>query len=68
MNNLAGESTLTHSMFASLFPNWAGQTQPRVVGVEGDILHLSTATPVRRSGKSMMSHLRWERAGADEPQ
>ena len=25
------KQTLTHSMFVSLFPNWLGQTQPRVV-------------------------------------
>src|SRR3954452_12822593 len=24
------KQTLTHSMFVSLFPNWEGQTQPRV--------------------------------------
>jgi hypothetical protein len=33
---------LTHSMFISLFPNWIGQTQPRVVRIEGDQLFLST--------------------------
>ncbi len=30
--------TLTHTMFISLFPNWTGQTQPRVVRMEGDRL------------------------------
>jgi hypothetical protein len=25
------KQTLTHTMFVSLFPNWIGQTQPRVV-------------------------------------
>jgi Lipocalin-like domain len=41
------KQTLTHSMFVSLFPNWLGQTQPRVVKIEGDMLHLSSATPIR---------------------
>jgi hypothetical protein len=54
--------TLTHSMFVSLFPNWIGQTQPRVVGIEGDILHLSTETPIQSGGRTVMSRLEWKRA------
>src|SRR6516225_5052497 len=42
------KQTLTHSMFVSLFPNWLGQTQPRVVEIEGDMLHLSSATPIMK--------------------
>lgn len=57
--------TLTHSMFVSLFPNWTGQTQPRVVKIEGDLLHLSTAAPIVSSGKKVNSYLTWKRA---EPQ
>ena len=37
------KKTLTHSMFISLFPDWTGQTQPRVVSFEGDNLHLNTS-------------------------
>lgn len=54
--------TLTHSMFISLFPNWIGQTQPRVVKIEGNSLHLSTASPINSGGKIVNSYLRWERA------
>jgi len=54
--------TLTHSMFISLFPNWIGQTQPRVVSVEGDVLTLGTATPIRSQGKIVNSRLVWHRA------
>jgi hypothetical protein len=57
------KKTLTHSMFVSLFPNWTGQTQPRVVKIDGDILHLSTASPIKSSGKTVMSYLQWKRAG-----
>jgi hypothetical protein len=57
------KGTLTHSMFVSLFPGWVGQTQPRVVRVEGDSLHLSSATPAPSGGKLVMTHLRWQRAG-----
>jgi hypothetical protein len=55
--------TLTHSMFVSLFPNWTGQTQPRVVRIDGDMLHLSTEVPIRSAGKVVMSYLQWRRAG-----
>jgi hypothetical protein len=37
--------TLTHSMFVPLFPNWTGQTNPRVVKIEGERIHLSTESP-----------------------
>lgn len=56
--------SLTHSMFISLFPNWIGQTQPRVVKIEGDILNLSTASPINSDGKLVNSYLRWQRASA----
>jgi hypothetical protein len=53
--------TLTHSMFVSLFPNRTGQTQARVVKVEGSFLHLSSALPIRSGGKTVMSYLTWRR-------
>ena len=56
------KGTLTHSMFVSLFPNWTGQTQPRVVKIEGDFLHLSTATPIVSGGRTVNSYLTWKRA------
>jgi Lipocalin-like domain len=56
------KQTLTHSMFISLFPNWIGQTQPRVVKIEGNTLHLSTAVPITSGGKVVNSYLKWERA------
>ncbi|GFE76916.1 lipocalin-like domain-containing protein [Novosphingobium sp. TCA1] len=33
---------LTHMVFISLFPNWAGPTQPRIIRVEDDCEVLST--------------------------
>lgn len=56
------KQTLTHSMFISLFPNWIGQTQPRVVRIDGDRLHLSTAAPIQSGGKTVNSYLEWQRA------
>lgn len=55
---------LPHSMLISLFPNWIGQTQPRVVRIEGDHLFLSTASPISSGGKIVNSHLEWRRADA----
>jgi len=40
------KKTLTHSMFVSLFPDWTGQTQPRVVQLEGTVC---TSAPNHRS-------------------
>lgn len=57
--------TLQHSMFISLFPNWTGQTQPRVVSLEGDTLTLNPASPIMSSGKEVMSELVWHRAEAN---
>jgi hypothetical protein len=54
--------TLTHSMLVSLFPNWIGQTQPRLVSIEGDLLHLGTSSPTRSAGKLVISRLTWKRA------
>lgn len=59
------KQTLMHSMFVSLFPNWTGQTQPRVVKIDGDILHLSTESPIKSGGKIVMSYLQWKRAGKE---
>jgi hypothetical protein len=54
--------TLTHSMFVSLFPNWIGNTQPRIVRIDGDMLYLSTASPIPSGGKLVNSQLAWRRA------
>jgi hypothetical protein len=49
-------------MFVSLFPDWTGQTQPRAVKIDGDILHLGTVSLIRSSGKTVMAHVTWKRA------
>ena len=53
---------LTHSMFVSLFPNWTGKSQPRVVAIDGDVLRLGTATPMQSNGKTVNAVLTWHRA------
>lgn len=54
-------NSLSHTMCLSLFPNWAGQTQPRTVQIDGDDLRLSTQIPFISGGKQVHSHLHWIR-------
>jgi hypothetical protein len=56
------KQTLTHSMFISLFPNWIGQTQPRLVHVDRDFLTVTTEKAVESQGKMVKPELRWKRA------
>jgi hypothetical protein len=57
--------SLTHSMNVSLFPGWIGQTQPRVVKIDGNRLHLGTASPIKSGGTDVMADLIWVRAEAN---
>jgi hypothetical protein len=61
---IEADGLLSHTMAVSLFPNWLGQTQPRLVSLEGDTLRLSTASPIRSCGREVTYHLIWRRAGA----
>ena len=56
--------SLTHSMNVSLYPGWIGQTQPRVVKIDGNRLHLGTASPIESGGAQVMADLIWERASS----
>jgi hypothetical protein len=44
---------VTHFVLVSLFPNWIGQKQQRIASIEGDLLHLSTASPIQSGGQSV---------------
>jgi hypothetical protein len=57
------QGLLEHSMTVSLFPGWVGQTQPRAVEMDGEVLHLSTPSPTLSGGVPVMTHIRWRRAG-----
>jgi hypothetical protein len=50
-----------HHIQASLFPNWSGVTQERIVRLDGDTLRLSTP-PLLIKGKLRTAHLVWKRA------
>jgi hypothetical protein len=52
--------TVVHRVELSLFPNWVGVEQERLVEVSGDRLMLSTR-PLLLGGVLRTAHLIWER-------
>jgi hypothetical protein len=54
--------TVVHRVELSLFPNWVGVEQERLVEVEGDRLTLSTR-PILLGGVQRTAHLIWEAVG-----
>ncbi|MNI04191.1 hypothetical protein D3C81_963310 [compost metagenome] len=53
---------LSHTMFISLFPNWTGQTQNRVIHFENEYLILESGKPFFAEGKEVVHKLKWKRA------
>jgi Lipocalin-like domain len=49
-----------HHVELSLFPNWVGVTQERLVKLSGDRLTLSTR-PLLLQGRQQTAQLLWER-------
>lgn len=54
-----------HHIELSLFPNWTGVTQERIVSLDGDTLRISTP-PLLIKGKVQTAHLVWKRARKEE--
>lgn len=52
--------TVIHHVELSLFPNWVGVAQERLVKIEGDRLTLSTHS-LLLAGRQQTAHLLWER-------
>ena len=52
--------TVTHHVDLSLFPNWVGVEQERLVELRGNRLMLSTR-PILLGGMKQTAHLIWER-------
>ena len=52
--------TVVHHVELSLFPNWVGVAQERLVEVSGNRLALSTR-PLLLRGRQQSAHLVWER-------
>ena len=55
---------VVHHVLASLFPNWVGTDQERLVEWDGGRLVLSTA-PATFGGRLQTARLVWERVGSD---
>ena len=53
--------TVAHHVELSLFPNWVGVAQERLVKINEDRLSLSTR-PLLLEGRQQTAHLVWERA------
>jgi hypothetical protein len=58
-------STVIHRVELSLFPNWVGVEQERLVEFVGDRLVLSTR-PILLGGMQRIARLTWERARTSE--
>jgi hypothetical protein len=54
--------TVEHEMAISLFPNWAGERQLRVVEIEADELRLRTEQPSMFDGSLKDALVTWRRA------
>jgi hypothetical protein len=55
------KKTVSHTMFVSLFPNWAGETQKRNVRFEDEFLYLETEKPFLRNSRMVKHRLTWKR-------
>jgi hypothetical protein len=54
--------TVEHGMAISLFPNWTGDRQLRIVELDGDILRLNTDGPSMFNGSLKNATVTWRRA------
>ena len=56
------EKKITHEMAVSLFPNWLGNKQKRLIKIEKNILNLETDGPLIFNGKMKVAKITWEKA------
>ena len=57
-------AAVEHGMTISLFPNWTGDRQLRMVDLDGDVLRLTADNPIVYNGRSVDTTVTWRRAGA----
>lgn len=50
-----------HTMYISLFPNWTGQTQNRIVIFKDGFLHLESEKPFTSNSRLVSHKLTWKR-------
>jgi lipocalin-like protein len=56
--------TVKHGMAISLFPNWTGDRQLRIVELDGDELRLKADAPIMYDGRLKDTTVTWRRAAA----
>ena len=56
------KQTVTHELTASLFPNWLGKEQVRLIKLDDKTLLLTTEQPVKFNGELQTAKVVWERA------
>lgn len=52
---------VSHTMYVSLFPNWTGQTQNRIVLFKDRFLHLESEKPFISNSRLVIHKLTWKR-------
>lgn len=52
---------VSHTMYISLFPNWTGQTQNRIVILKDNYLHLESEKPFNNNCQLVIHKLTWKR-------
>jgi hypothetical protein len=57
---------VTHTMTASLFPNWLGMSQARIASFEGERLLLRTEKPMLVNGEVRTAELVWRRPAGED--
>ena len=60
MKSMKQNQIVTHHMTVSMNPTWLGDTQPRYVKLDGDILEI-TSPPIIVDGKEQNTKLIWKR-------
>lgn len=58
-------AAVEHGMTISLFPNWTGDRQLRLVDLDGDVLRLNAGNPITYNGRSVDTTVTWHRAAAN---
>jgi hypothetical protein len=57
--------TVEHGMAVSLFPNWTGDRQLRMVDLDGDVLRLSIESQTMFDGNVKTTTVTWHRAAVN---
>lgn len=55
-----------HGMAISLFPNWTGDRQLRIVDLDGNVLRLNADNPIMYDGRLKNTTVTWRRAAVDD--